>query len=129
MDERTKEILNRFAKSWDETLSFYDELINNHPGFERLIPIRGYILKLRSAGADNFFRIGTSIHELLISRSVNFGLRSDQKYIRIEALLSNDFFVRFQDGDGNVYREYRLTSLDDIKLAQLLKTLKSTIVD
>ena len=128
MDERTIEILNRFSKSWAETENRYDDLIYNYEGFERLKPLRHFILTLKEKGEDKYFRLGTSMHTLVISRSVNHGLRTDQKHLKIEAIDINDFEVIFRDGD-KVYREYRIKSLDDIKLTNLLQTLKHTLVD
>lgn len=128
MDTRTEEILSRFTKSWNDTESFYDDLINNYPGWERIIPLRNYISKLKQNGVDKFFRLGTSVHALMISRSVNFGLRDDQKYIKIEAVNLNDYEIALRDGH-KTYREYRISNLDDSRLEKLIKTLKSTLVD
>ena len=128
MDERTIEILNRFNKSWTETEYRYDDLIHNYEWFKRLKPLRHFILTLKENGENRNFRIGTSMHTLIISRSVNHGLRPDQKYLKIEALATNDFEVIFRDGD-KVYREYRIESLDNNKLMKLLQTLKQALVD
>jgi hypothetical protein len=128
MDARTKEILNRFDKSWTNTESFFDDLINNYPGFERLKPLRQFIAKLRLNGEDKYFRLSTFMHALSLSRSVDFGLRIDQKYIKIEAIDFNDFEVVMRDGE-KVYREYRISDLDDIRLLKLLQTLKDTLID
>lgn len=128
MDIRTAEILTRFSQSWTETEARYDDLINNYPGWERVIPIRQYIASLRQHGADRFFRLGTSMDALLISRSVNFGLRTDQKYIKIQAVNLNDFEITLRNGD-TIYRQYRISNLDDMRLEKLLRTLKSTLVD
>jgi hypothetical protein len=128
MDPRTEEILARFSKSWIDTESFYDDLIKNYRGWDRIIPIRNYISKLKKDGEDKFFRLGTSMHALMISRSVNFGLRSDQKYIKIEAVNLNDYEIKLRDGD-KIYREYRISDLGDARLEKLLMTLKSTLVD
>jgi hypothetical protein len=128
MDSRTEEILARFSKSWVDTKILYDDLINNYPGWDRIIPIRDYISKLKQNGEDRFFRLGTSMHALMISRSVNFGLRSDQKYIKIEAVNLNDYEISLRDGN-KTYREYRISDLEDTRLEKLLRTLKSTLVD
>ncbi|HLP36584.1 hypothetical protein [Lacibacter sp.] len=128
MDERTLEILNRFAKSWVETESRYSDLVENHEGFERLKPVLHFILTLKGKGEDKYFRLGTSMHTLTISRSVNHGLRPDQKHLKVEAVDTNDFEVIFQEGE-KIYRKYRIKSLDDIKLANSLQTLKHTLVD
>ncbi len=128
MDNRSAEILKRFNESWDQTETLYDELIENYPGFDRLKPLRIFLSKIRSEGYSNFFRAGTSMHTLLLSRSVDFGLRTDQKYIKIEAIDANDFEITLRDGE-KIYRQYRIDNLYDDKLAKLLKTLEGTLVD
>lgn len=128
MDLRTEEILARFNKSWTETQKSYDDLIDNYPGWERLKPIRSFIAKLKEKGENKYFRLGTSMHALMISRSVDFGLREDQKYIKIEALALDDYEVKMKDGN-KVYREYRINNLEDIRLEKLMATLKSTLID
>lgn len=128
MDECTTEILNRFRKSWDETQLFYDNLLNSNPGWKKVEPIRQFISKLKQDKEYLNFRLGISIHILMISRSVNFGLRTDQKYIKIEAIDINDFEVTLKDAD-KIYRQYRISSLEDTRLLNLLKTLKDTLID
>jgi len=128
MDVRTTEILRLFHSSWEETENFYDDLISNYPGCERLKPLRSFITKLKETGENNFFRIGTSMHALMISRSLQFRLRDDQKYIRIEVIKTNDIEVIFRDG-ATIYREYRVNSFDGILIFKLLMTLKDTLVD
>lgn len=128
MNERNIEIINRFANSWIETENRYKELIDEFEGFEKLIPLRNFIQRLKENGEDKNFRLGTSMHILLISRSVNHGLRDDQKYIKIYVIDFNDFEIVFRDGN-KLYREYRIKSLDDIKLINLLKILKHTLID
>lgn len=127
MDERTKDIVKRFTDSWSDTEIFYDDLIANYPGFERLKPIRQFITTLKQNGEDKFFRLGTSIHILVISRSVKHGLRLDQKYIKIDAFDTN-FEVTLRDGN-KVYRQYIVYSLDDNRVTKLLRTLKDTLID
>ena len=68
------------------------------------------------------------MHALMISRSVNHGLRTDQKYIRIEAVGQDDFEVSLRDGN-KTYRQYRIKDLKDIRVTKLLQTLKSTLID
>jgi hypothetical protein len=128
MDERTTEILRRFKCSWKDTKDFYDRLIANYPGWDKLNPLRTFIDTLEEKGEDNYFRLGTSVDRLLISRSVDHGLRVDQKYIMIEAIDKNDFEVTLRDGD-KVYRQYRINDLSDERLGKLLQTLKHTLVD
>jgi len=127
MDERTTEIQRRFKNSWTETEVVYSNLIDNYPGFERLKPVKQFIQTLKQNGGDIIFRLGTSLHILVISRSVNHGLRTDQKHIKIDAY-DNKFEVIFRDGD-KVYRQYIVDRLDDVKVTRLLKTLKSTLPD
>jgi hypothetical protein len=127
MDERITEILKRFSSSWTATESFYDNLIDNRSGFDRLKPIRQFIRTLKQNGENKFFRLGTSVHTLVISRSVDHGLRKDQKHIKIDAYDSN-IEVIFRDGD-KVYRHYIVDSLADNRVTKLLATLKSTLVD
>ena len=128
MDERTAEILARFKNSWVDTKFFYDDLIANYPGWEKLVPLRTFIDSLEANGEDRFFRLGTSVDRLLISRSVEHGLRPDQKYVMVDTIDKNDFLVTLRDGE-NIYREYRITKLTDERLGALLKTLKHTLVD
>jgi hypothetical protein len=128
MDVRTKEILRLFKLSWDETEAFYDKLLNEYPGWDRLKPLRSFISELREKGEDNFFRLGTSMHVLMISRSVKHHLRDDQKYIRIEVIKTDDIEVILRDAP-TTYREYRVKDFDDTRIFKLLKTLKDTLVD
>ena len=127
MQNRTEAILDRFNHSWIETELRFDDLIDNYTGFERLKWIRLFIGELKQKGENRYFRIGTSMHSLLISRSVNHGLRSDQKYIVIEAY-DKKFEVTLRDG-GKIYRQYMLDDLNDSRLTNLLKTLKDVLVD
>src|SRR5712672_2417817 len=107
MDERTTEILNRFQTSWIKTEKYFDHLIDNCPGFDKLKPVRQFIAKLKQKGESTLFRLGTSMHTLLLSRSFEHGLRLDQKYIKIETIENNDFEVTLRDGD-KIYRQYRI---------------------
>jgi len=128
LDDRTAEIIRRFHHSWTDTETRYDDLIQKQSGFEYLRPLRQFIQKLKSNGENNFFRLGTSMHTLIISRSVDHGLRKDQKQIQIDTIGIGDFEVTLKDGE-KTYRQYRLSSLDDIKLLKMLTTLKHTLVD
>jgi hypothetical protein len=128
MDQRTTEILQQFDASWRQTRAIFEELITSYDGFERLIPVREFIDEMEQAGGKELYRLGTSIHMLIISRSVNHGLRADQKFIRIEAFATNSFEVLLGDGD-RIYRTYRVKDLRDARIAKLLQTLKETLVD
>ncbi|OOQ59641.1 hypothetical protein [Mucilaginibacter pedocola] len=125
--DRTAEILHRFEASWSETELHYKDLLDNYPGWERTRPVLKFIEELRAAGWGKYFRLGTSIHRLIISRSVNFGLRADQKYVMIEAY-DNQFEVTLRDGYKS-YRKYRVDNLYDERVMKLLETLKGTLVD
>lgn len=127
MDERSTEIIRRFQKSWAETRLFYDKLIDHHGGFDRLKPLRQFILDMIDQGEDQFFRAGTSVYTLVLSRSVDFGLRPDQKYIRIEAF-DKGYAIALRDGQ-TTYRKYQIATLQDERLKKLLLTLKKTLVD
>ena len=128
MDERTMEVVNRFSKSWNDTEKFIDSLIDNHHGFDKLVPFRQFISNLKQAGEDKYFRLGTFMHDLSFSRSVNDRLRDDQKYIKVEAIAIDDFEITLRDGK-KIYRQYRVNNLTDKKMTDLLKTLKHTLVD
>jgi hypothetical protein len=126
MQNRTEAILDQFADSWVETERIFNDL-GNCPGLERLKSFCIFIGELKQKGEDRFFRLGNSMDRLLISRSVNRGLRLDQKYIIIEAY-DKKFEVTLRDG-GKKYRQYLLEDLNDNRVTNLLKTLKDTLVD
>lgn len=127
MDERTKEIVRRFTESWLQTGEWLDDLINNHD-FQQLKPVRQLMLQMEERGEHQYFRAGTSVHTLLLSRSVNFGLRTDQKYIKIEAFMEGDFEVTMRDGE-KTYRQYKVNDLNDNRVMKLIDTLKHTLID
>ncbi|WP_303316509.1 hypothetical protein Q4Q34_06790 [Flavivirga abyssicola] len=127
MNSRTEEIISRFEKSWTETFDRFQMLINNG-GFDKLIPIRNLISEMRENDEWKHFRIGTSMFTLIFSRSVDFGLRTDQKHIKIETINFNEYEVTFRDAD-KLYREYIISDLKDVRLHKLLNTLKGTLVD
>lgn len=127
MEEITAEILKQFEDSWEQTEETFANFIDTHPDLERLIPVYLFIQKLKDAGNNQFFRLGTSMHHLIISRSVNNNLRGDQKFIRIEAF-DELFEVTLSDGN-KMYRQYKIEELTDPQLTGLLETLKSTLID
>jgi hypothetical protein len=128
MENRTEAILDLFVDSWIKTEKFYVDLSDQYAHFERLKPILLFIQDLKRKGYDKFFRLGSSVDfYLVISRSVNHGLRNDQKWIKIEAY-DKTFDVILRDGT-KTYRRYTLDSLNDSRLTNLLNTLKSTLVD
>ena len=127
MDDKSAEILKRFEESWDQTEETFANFIDTHPDLERLIPVYLFIQKLRDAGNHQFYRLGTSLHHLIISRSANDGLRPDQKFISIEAL-EDSFEVTLKDAT-KMYRQYTIEELSDPNLVNLLEALKSTAID
>ena len=126
MNNRTIEITSHFEKSWNETEKVFDMLLEN--GFERLIPVREFISELKEKGENQNFRIGTSLYRLIFSRSVEHGLRDDQKQLIIDTLDKKNYEIILRDGFKK-YREYRISDLNDIKLTNLLETLKGTLID
>lgn len=82
---------------------------------------------MKQKGYDKHFRLGNSVHMLIISRSVNHGLRDDQKHIKIYAY--QDYLdVTFREGD-KVYRHHEVNDLSDERVSKLLETLMDTLVD
>lgn len=126
MDNRTIEISKRFQDSWEETQRIFDLFDNGE--FERLKPVKKFIAELKEKGENNHFRIGTSLYRLIFSRSVEYGLREDQKRILIDTIALNDYEIIFSDGFKK-YREYRISDLNDNRLTKLLETLKGTLAD
>ncbi|SHG83201.1 hypothetical protein [Flagellimonas flava] len=132
MDKRTDEIIIRFENSWNNTEAFYRNLLEKHTGFNFVAPILEFIQELKNSGESKNFRLGTSMHTLIISRSVEHGLREDQKEIRIEKVnnLPDGFEYEVIMRQGkNVFRVYRVHNLNDEKVLNLLATLKETLID
>jgi hypothetical protein len=127
MNISTEETGNSFSKSWKEAELFYNDLIDNQPGFERLIPLYIFIQKLTAAGESVHFRLGTTIQYLVISRSAAPVLRPDQKFIKLE---TKDFSFEITLKDARkMYRQFSIKDLDDERLAELLQTLKEIEID
>src|SRR5699024_4931103 len=122
------EILRRFKSSWARTKEFYEDLISNYVGWDKLKPLQTFIATLENKGGNNYFRLGTSVDRLIISRSVEHGLRIDQKYIVIRTISVDDFEITLRDGE-KTYRQYRINNLDDERVTKILDTLKHTLVD
>jgi hypothetical protein len=120
------EIINRFRESWIDVENFYDILIENY-SWDKLKPIKELIFELKLKGENEHFRLGTSVHYLIISRSVEHGLRSDQKHIRIMQTSLN-FKVELREG-LKVDRELVSENLKDTEIEQFLKILKNTLID
>ncbi len=127
MKSRNEEILNRFEKSWNETYDRFQTLINKGD-FDELLPISDLISEMKDKGEWKYFRIGTSMFTLIFSRSLDFGLRTDQKYLKIEAIDFKLYEVTFRDA-YKVYREFLISDLKDTRLTKLLHTLKELSLD
>ncbi|MES2278718.1 MAG: hypothetical protein V4592_21995 [Bacteroidota bacterium] len=128
MDARTEKIVNSFQSSWLETLAWYNEHIDNYPAWERYIPVKKLIEDFIKNGEDRFFYAKTSHSTLLVSRSVDGGLREDQKFVSIDVINPGVFEIKLRE-PLKTYREFRIGSLDDPRLLKVLKTLKETLVD
>jgi hypothetical protein len=127
MDIGTEEILKRFDESWTGTQLFYNDLIDNNPALDNLIPLYLFIQKLKKAGGNRSFRLGTSKQDLVFSRSLESSLRPDQKFITVQSK-DNSFTISFRDA-RKLHKEYRIKDLDDELLKGLLQTLKLVPID
>lgn len=134
MDPRTTEILNQFTKSWDDTEAHYD-MLSQYDGWDFLKELRSFITELRKQNFEEKFRIGTSMHRLIFSRSVDHGLRKDQKQLVIDAFKNGSYDILFYDftAPGDLirkYDEFRTTELTENKrLMNALNKLANTVVD
>ena len=127
-DERTQEIIRLFKLSWQQVKERFEELLSKFNFEPKYIqPYIDFIDEMTATGQDEHFRAGTTMHNLMISRSVNNGLRLDQKYIRLE-IFDHGFDAVFRDGEKE-YRRYKIENLKDPRFLKLLKTLESTLVD
>jgi hypothetical protein len=132
VDTRTQEIINRFDQSWTKTVDWLKELYAKKEEFSFLKQMLDLLSSMRQSGEWKHFRLGTSMHALMFSRSVDHGLRDDQKYIYIEYV--NDlpdgyeYEVIMRDAN-NTYRTYRVRNLQDECVIKLFKTLESLVVD
>ncbi len=85
-------------------------------------------MKTKKSGDTLDLGLGTSMHTLLFSRSIDFGLRTDQKYVSIETIDIDKYEIKLKDGI-KTYRTYRISDLNDVQLHKLLQILKKTLVD
>lgn len=127
MEEITAGVLKQFEESWEQTEETFANFIDTHAGCEHLIPVYLFIQKMKDAGNNHIYRLGTSLHQLIISRSAGEGLRADQKFIRIEAF-DDSFEATLADGN-KMFRQYKMEELSDPNLVNLLEALKSTPID
>jgi hypothetical protein len=127
MEAASEEILKRFNESWTETQLFYTNLVDSYDAYDTFIPLLFFLKKLRKAGEDKNFRVGTSMNDLILSRSAEFGLRPDQKFVAVQ-VKGNLFIISFRTGT-KLHKEYRIKDLDDERLTGLLQTLKNILID
>lgn len=117
-----EEVLKNFAHSWAETEKHYGQVIDEYEGFHFLVPLFLLIQRMRAAGADRYFRLGTTNRKLTFSRSAEVFLRPDQQFLEIEAR-ENSFIVTLRDLK-KMHRQYTIKELDDERLAELLQLIK-----
>ncbi|MGG9962916.1 hypothetical protein [Ferruginibacter sp. SUN106] len=127
MDATPVDIATKFSDSWIETVQFYNGLIDDDPGFDRLIPLTIFIHQLKRKGADKFFRLGNSMQDLIFSRSIEPGLRPEQKFVAVQAI-RNSFVVSLREGK-KLHKEYTIKDLEDDRLTDLLQVLKDTEIN
>lgn len=127
MDTATEEIISRFSKSWEATEASFEDLINNYPGFDTLIPIYRLIQRHKQAGAYKFFRLSVSMQDLIFSRSYELALRPGQKCIALKAK-DNCFVITLKDA-AKMYKQYTIKDLEDKRFTDLLQTLKEIPID
>ena len=134
MDKRTTEILSRFKKSWDDTEAHYDMLFQ-YDGWEFLRELRVFLTELRRQNFDEKLRIGTSMHRLIFSRSIEHGLRKDQKQLVIEAFDNGNYDIMFYDftAPGELIKKYDEFSTTELRgnqrLLNNLNKLANTVAD
>ncbi|MEM9829223.1 MAG: hypothetical protein AAF944_01220 [Bacteroidota bacterium] len=128
MDKRNEEIVKRFQHSWDKVEKHYEHILQ-HNGWEYLIQLTKAIEYWREIGLDKVFRAGNSIHYLILSRSVEHGLRGDQKRILIIPNSDGTYEINFFE-ETKKYKELKTNQLlGNRELERLLKILESVLVD
>jgi hypothetical protein len=128
MYARTQEIIRLFKLSWQQVKERFEELLFKFDFEPKYVqPYIDFINEIIATRQDEHFRAGTTVHNLMISRSVNHGLRMDQKYIKLE-IFDHGFDAVFRDGEKE-YRSYKIENLKDPRFLNLLKTLESIVVD
>ena len=125
MDSRTDDIISRFRASWEQTENWFVRFAAQQ---EALNPLLDLIRQLKSKGMNEYFRIGSSMYTLLISRSMEYGLRPDQKAVWVRLSEEGGFEVTLKD-QFKKYGTYRVRDLNDPEVIGLLRTLQDTQVD
>lgn len=127
MDTKEEEILKHFAQSWTDTELQYEQWVDEYEGFNFLVPLYLFIQRMRKAGEDQFFRLGTVKRNLIFSRSLEPVLQTEQQFIEIEAR-ENSFIVTLRDLK-KMHRQYTIKELDDERLTGLLQIVKDMQVE
>ena len=94
-------------------------------GFEHLKPLKEFIADLKLEGWNKELRIGTSLYSLIFSRSLEHGLRNDQKFIKIDTIELNEYEVIFKV-EKEETSKIKISDLKDSRLDKLLKKMKGT---
>lgn len=118
--EKGNPLEGEFLRSWDEIEQFYKE-VN--------LPIRAGIIQLiktmRQKGFDKTLRAGTSLYDLLLSRSRRHGLKQEQPYVR--------FSFEYIKSVMEVTWQKQVLSFDAVTythdIETILKTLEQLPVD
>lgn len=127
MDLKEEEIAERFARSWADTEKQYGQVIDDYDGFHFLVPLFLFIKRMKLAGADRYFRLGTTNRKLTFSRSAQAVLRPGQQFLEIEAR-ENSFIATLKDLK-KMHRQYTIKELEDERLTDLLQIIKDLPVD
>ena len=126
MGHHTSEVEKLFQISWEETLRRFE--LFDKGGFENLRPVKTLIEDLIEIGENKNLRLGTSLYDLIFSRSKENGLRSGQHRIRLSVVDENEYNLTYSDGMVK-QQDFKLSDLKDERLIYLLETLKGTKID
>lgn len=126
MDHHTSEVEKLFQISWEETLRRFE--LFDKGGFEKLRPVKTLIEDLIEIGENKNLRLGTSLYDLIFSRSIENGLRSGQHRIRLSVVEENEYNLTYSDGMVKQH-DFKFSDLKDERLIYLLNTLKGIKID
>ena len=126
MIQNTSEVEKLFQISWEDTLRTFK--LFDKGGFKELKPVKTLIEDLIEKGENKNLRLGTTLYDLIFSRSLENGLRLGQNRIRISTVDENQYRVIYSDGIVKKL-EFSISDLSDERLRKLLNTLKETKID
>ena len=118
-----------FHKSWEQAEEFYTAFAETH---DWLAPMSGFIRELLSRGFDRLFRHGHAMYFLILSRSLNHGLRGGQPSITFYPQEDGTLLIEcaLRGPRGLVRRSFTLPSVTlTTELEQLLGRLAQERVD